>query len=375
MEIERVINQELSMTPSFLHGKKAINHIFEVAAGLDSMVVGEREISGQLKRAHLEALKSHSTNSDLSRVIDAALRSSRKVAHTTGLAGTGRSIVSLALDHVSDIWGDHPQTASALIIGTGAYAGATVAQLRGRQIENIHVYSQSGRAQAFARAHELKAVETPDLAEAVALADLVISCRGLGNPIITESIVKEAVERRRNELVILDLALQTDVQSGVGNVAGVRLINLEYIQERAPEAAGSHIRRAREIIQHGVDDVVTQIESRRIDPVVVAFRDHINELCSGEVKRLPEKETFTKEEVARALGHFASRIAHTPTILARQAAETGNDWEYVRALHSALGIDLSDAAREANIQPSAVGSGGRCPLSALLKKEDFRHEL
>ncbi|MBM7825181.1 glutamyl-tRNA reductase [Arcanobacterium pluranimalium] len=368
-DIEAAIAHELNAQPSFLHGKAAIEHIFGVAAGLDSMVIGEREISGQLRRAHRQAVKTHTTNADLSRVIDCALRTSRRVAHSTGLSGTGRSIVSLALDCVSTTWEDAPHKAQVLLIGTGAYAGATVAQLRGRQIEQISVYSQSGRARAFAQAHELTPVDDDAFVAALANSDIVVACRGLGNPIITADLVNQVLPLRTTELVILDLALQTDVQSEVGKLRGVRLITLENIQALAPEAAQTHVQRARELIQRGVEEVIAQIDSRRIDPVVVAFREHITDLCTGEVERLPEKETFTKEEVARALGHFASRIAHTPTVLARQAAEMGNDWEYVRALHSVLGIDVSQAAREANIRPAEIASGGKCPLSAFLNRD------
>ncbi|MFC5370351.1 glutamyl-tRNA reductase [Arcanobacterium bovis] len=368
-EAECAIARELNALPSFLHGKAAITHIFSVAAGLDSMVIGEREISGQLRRAHRQAINMHTTNSDLSRVVDSALRISRKVAHSTGLAGTGRSIVSLALDCVAERWQDAPNEARVLLIGTGAYAGATVSQLRGRQIEQISVYSHSGRAQSFAQAHELVAVDEADFVSALAQADIVVACRGLGNPIITAELLAQVMPMRDTELIILDLALQTDVQSDVGTMAGVRLVILEDIQRVAPDAAQSHVHRAQKLIKQGVDDVIAQMDSRRIDPVVVAFREHITDLCTGEVDRLPAKETFTKEEVARALGHFASRIAHTPSVLARQAAETGNDWEYVRALHSVLGIDVSQAAREANIRPAQLSSGGKCPLSAFLNRD------
>lgn len=156
-------------------GSDVTEHLFAVASGLDSMVVGEREIAGQVKRALQLAREQETTSKTLELLFQTASRTSKRVGHETALGSAGRSVVSLGLDLAH---GDLPPWGSlrAVLIGTGSYAGATVAALRARGCHDIRVYSQSGRAEVFAGSHDVEAVS--DLVEALADADLVVSCSG-----------------------------------------------------------------------------------------------------------------------------------------------------------------------------------------------------
>ncbi|MDO4665692.1 MAG: glutamyl-tRNA reductase [Actinomycetaceae bacterium] len=337
---------------------EALAHLFEVAAGLDSMVVGEREISGQLRRALVRSRKDKTLSQDLSRAVESALRTSRKVAKVTGLSGTGRSVVGVALD----MYGQVP--AQSLIVGTGAYAGATVAQLRARGAADIDVYSASGRAERFARGHFLTAVT--DLVEAISRADLVVSCRGLGAPILTREVVARARTASSGPLTILDMALTGDVAGDVRDLPGVRVIGLKDVQKQVPATTNVHIERAHKIVAEGLAETVAETKGRQVDPIVRAVREHVRGLYHEEVERLPDREVFTKEEVERAIRHLATRIAHIPTVRARVASAKGETYEYVRALHTVLGVDLKEAAKEADVQPSKRGDV--CPL-VLLREE------
>ncbi|MDK8098618.1 MAG: glutamyl-tRNA reductase [Winkia neuii] len=346
-----------------LVGKGALTHLFEVASGLDSMVVGEREISGQLRRAHVVATREHTTSTDLSRAVEAALHTSRNVARLTGLAGTGRSVVAVALSLVAPIWQEDPASVNALIIGTGSYAGASVAQLRGRQIENIACYSSSGRAERFAKGHDVTPIAADGLVDALAKADLVISCRGLGAPILNAQLVSAAQKQRQASQTILDMALTGDVAEDVRQVSGVRVLSLRDVQEQIPEAAVGHIEKAHALVQKAVETAFAEIESRRMDPVVVALREHIWHILDEEIARLPHRNQMSREDAAAALHHFASRLAHVPSVNARLAATRGSDYEYVRALHAVMGIDLAEAAVEADVKPKKMAN--YCPLAEL----------
>ncbi|MCF4120639.1 glutamyl-tRNA reductase [Antribacter sp. KLBMP9083] len=156
-------------------GSDVTAHLFAVASGLDSMVVGEREIAGQVKRALAQAREQETTSKTLELLFQTASRTSKRVGHETALGSAGRSVVALGLDLAH---GDLPPWGSlrAVLIGTGSYAGATVAALRARGCHDIRVYSQSGRAGVFAESHDVEAVS--DLVEALADADLVVSCSG-----------------------------------------------------------------------------------------------------------------------------------------------------------------------------------------------------
>ena len=343
--------------------KGALTHMFEVASGLDSMVVGEREISGQLRRAHVVATRERTTSTDLARAVEASLHASRNVARLTGLAGTGRSVVAVALTMVQDVWQVDPGAVRALLIGTGSYAGATVAQLRGRQIEDIACYSSSGRAERFAQGHDVTPIAADQLVDALAKADLVISCRGLGAPVLNAQLVGQAMAKRQRAQTILDMALTGDVAQDTREVPNVRVVSLQDVQEQIPSAATTHLQKAHALVAQAVNDTFTEIEARRMDPVVVALREHIWHILDEEIARLPHREQMTREDAASALHHFASRLAHVPSVNARLAAARGSDYEYVRALHAVMGIDLAEAAVEADVKPRKMAS--YCPLADL----------
>ncbi|MBE1877996.1 glutamyl-tRNA reductase [Myceligenerans pegani] len=156
-------------------GPEVTEHLFAVAAGLDSMVVGEREIAGQVKRSLAVAREQETTSKTLELLFQTASRTSKRVGTDTELGAAGRSVVSLALD-LAESEVSRWDTSRAVLIGTGSYAGASVAALRARGCTDIGVYSQSGRAALFAESHGVDAVD--DLIAALADADVVVSCSG-----------------------------------------------------------------------------------------------------------------------------------------------------------------------------------------------------
>lgn len=357
----------------------AVTHIFRIAAGLDSMVVGEREISGQLRRALRVAHRDHTASANITRVCQDALSTSRKIAQLTGLASQGRSVVNVGLDLVEK--GRHlSESTRALIIGTGNYAGATVAALRARGVYQISVYSQSGRAAAFARGHDLHPVD--DLGVAMHDADVVISTSGRGQPIVTADNVSQARQHRNDDMIIVDLALQRDVADGVYQMPGVVVINLDDIQQAVPAAHHRQLERANQIVDEGVEQAIDVIRSRRMDPVVVALRQSINTVLTDELKRLPAGQTIDRGEAEHALRRLAARLAHTPSIRAREAAQSGHAREFVDAVHQVMGVDIDDddvqqvlltpapSARERRTilrqvpRPDQVETG-QCPVTGL----------
>lgn len=319
------------------HSSQVLWHLFGVGAGLDSMVVGEREIAGQLRRALKAARREGTATYLLTECIEQALRTSRRVAHLTGLAQTGRSVVSVGLDLLRRDWA----SSRVLLIGTGAYAGAVVSALTSRGCTDITVHSRSGRAAQFAASHGVRALEGP-LGPALEDVDAVVTCRGVGTAVLTVDLVGPALAARQGRaLDVVDLALARDVEAEVAVLDGVRLVDLAVIQRHVPDAAAHEVGRAERLVAEGVTDLIVRLKGRQIDPAVVALRDNVTLMVDDEIARLPQGRPVTSEEAAHALRRLAARLIHEPSVRARKAAEEGRGEAYLAALSELYGIEAT----------------------------------
>jgi len=331
------------------------------------MVVGEREIAGQVRRA-LDASHAESTTSPrLERLFQSASRASKRVAHTTHLGADGRSVVSVGLDLAEASIPPWRQT-SAVIVGTGAYAGATVAALRARGCADIAVYSASGRAEQFAAARGVDAVT--DLVTALGEADLVVSCSGAGrgNRLARPSVgpgetaapgsglrtddpsdlryiletaavvaarddaaVRAGDDGTARPLVVLDLALHHDVDPGVGDIDQVLLMDLGTIRSHAPSTSSLPVRAAREIVAAAVTEFTVGETLRAADSVVVGLRDRITAEVEAELARSAGSFTTDADRAAheKSLRRFAATLLHRGITRIRDAARAGEPLEEV----------------------------------------------
>lgn len=322
-----VLNEPFDTAPAWdlYLGEAALGHLFRVAAGLDSMVVGEREIAGQLKRALLAAQDKHQLSLPLNIAVEEALKTSRKIANKTSLEGAGRSVVSTGLDLVGiENW---PAT-RALIVGTGSYAGAVVAALKHRGVEDITVHSSSGRAASFASGHDIAYVT--HIADGLATADLVVTCRGTGANVITASDVARPT-------TFLDLSLKRDVAPDVAAIDGVRLVDLAAIQGHVGGHLAEDTRAAQQLVNKGIAAALTKLRARIVDPAVVGLRQSVMDLVADEVARLPQRQ-LSHEDAALALRRLATRLLHVPSARAKQAAEDGRTDAYLTAMAELYGI-------------------------------------
>ncbi len=350
----------------------ALQHLFDVGAGLDSMVVGEREIAGQLRRALREAREDGTASGLLTETIEQALRTSRRVSHLTQLATAGRSVVAVGLDLLRRDW----PTTSVLLLGTGAYAGAVVANLHERGVRDLTAFSSSGRAASFVASHPGTREAVGQLADAVRDVDVVISCRGLGRPLITARALAEVMDRRGGApLVLVDLAVSRDVEPEVAALPGVVLLDLPTIQLHVPDASQRDLDQARTLVDEGVRDLVARLKGREMTPAVVALRDTVNEMVADEIDRLPHGRPISAEEAAHALRRLAARLVHVPSVRARKAAEEGRTGEYLTALSELWGIEPQVQPMLRNLEldfsptPQAVAPDTldcmTCPITGL----------
>lgn len=345
-----------------MDGDDAVWRVFRVAAGLESMVTGEREIAGQLKRALATARREQTASYLIGHVVEEALRTSRKVATETGLAAQGRTVVAVGLDlacgHV-DLSG-----ARALVMGTGSYAGASVAQLASRGVGQILVHSASGRADGFARRHRVDAVADDRLDEALADVDLVVTCRGTGSPALTSATAHRALAARGGRhLTVLDLAVAGDVEEPVP--AGLEVIDLETIRDAVPASAASQRRAAEELVAAGVHDLAVDLERRRMAPAVVAMRDVIADLVQAELDRLPATGSVPVDDVATSLRRLAASMAHIPSARARIASEQGLGDRWLNSLSDVLGIDVDLPDPVIDLSGLTDPDSATCPVTGV----------
>ena len=323
-------------------GVEVAEHLFAVASGLDSMVVGEREIAGQVRRALSAARRDGTTTSDLEALFQAASRTSRTVGSSTGLGGAGRSVVSVALDLVQDDLPAWPDV-RCVLIGTGSYAGASFAALRARGCSDIRVFSPSGRAHAFATARGARAITGSDLHAELTDVDLVVACSGAPGAVLEVEALAAARVGVDRPLAVVDLALRHDVDPGVRELPGVRLVSLTTVSEHAPDEHSAPVAAAHEIVARTAADFQADRRMRLRNPGIIAERTRVLTGLETAIEALGS----TDERAVRALRRRTRLALHGPTVRARDAARAGDEAGFAAALAELAAIpvpDVTDAA-------------------------------
>jgi glutamyl-tRNA reductase len=314
-----------------LHGDDVASHLFAVSAGLESVILGEDEISGQVRRALEQARDAGTTSSGLERLFQQAAHTSRGVKNRTALGGAGRSLVRLALELTSSRITDWAAT-RVLIVGTGQYAGTTVAALRDRGAIDLTVFSASGRAPRFSLRHGIAA--TDDLALAIHAADVIITCTTTDKPVITTDVVAEG--RRR---IVIDLGLPRNVDPGVATVRGVELLDLETVSLHAPLEELNATSDARALVSEAVSEFAALTAEQQLTPAIVALRSHVFGLLDAEIDRARARGDDDGRAEA-ALRHLAGVLLHTPSVRARELARAGEASSFTDAVVALFGLEL-----------------------------------
>ncbi|MDR7190976.1 glutamyl-tRNA reductase [Microbacterium sp. BE35] len=306
-------------------GADAAAHLFAVTSGLESMSVGEDEISGQVRRALDAARADGLTSSELERLFQKATHTSRGVRNRTQLRGAHRSLVRLALELASSRVAEWA-AAKIVLVGTGKYAVRTVEALRARGAGDIHVFSPSGRAESFAAQHGL--IPVSDFVAAVAEADVVITCTA-------DAVVHADAFTPGRRVLVIDLGLPRNVDPAVGAVEAVELLDLETIRLHAPLAEFSAHADARAI----VGDAATEFHAdREAGPAITALRGDVLNIVDDEIARA--RSRGAGDEVEAALRHLAGVLLHRPSVRIRELAVEGRIDEARAALELLHGLSI-----------------------------------
>jgi glutamyl-tRNA reductase len=316
-------------------GSDAVRHLFRVTAGLESMIVGEVEISGQVKRALSESQHFGQTSRTTEVLFQRASEVSKKVASETGLGTAGRSLITGGLDIVKT-HGFNLHMSKVLVIGTGAYARVVISALERENVGEIFTYSNSGRAEIFSKSHGTTPVTAEGLLRALEVCEMIVGCSGThGITISTEQIRKI----NKAKLPIIDLSLARDVEKSAQSLPNVIVIDLEEIHRMAPAEHHETIEQAEELVDALVAKFEQDLEARRNDPLVRLLREHVETIVEEEVARVRRKsgEEYAAQ-VARSLHSVTKTIFHKPTIAARQSVIEAESDEYQQAIQVLFGL-------------------------------------
>ena len=329
----------------------AVEHIFSVASGLDSMVVGETQILGQIRNFYAAAREAGTVGRTLHELIQTTLRVGKRVHTETGLDHLGASVVSEALGEVPDLAGKH-----AVIVGAGSMGALSASQLRKGGVGRITVVNRTPanaeRLAANVAEHGVTATAAgmDELAASLAAADIVVACTGAQDVVVTPEHLNG---RGGAPLVVCDLGLPRDVHPDVDTLPGVRLVDLETVRKRMDSlgSAGSakQFAKANGIVLDEVREYLAAQRSAAVTPTVTALRKRAAEVVDAEMlrlnNRLPDLDAEIREEVNRTVRRVVDKLLHAPTVRVKQlAAEEARGTDYANALRELFGLDPASPA-------------------------------
>jgi glutamyl-tRNA reductase len=273
--------------------ESAVRHLFRVAAGLDSIVVGEPQILGQVKDAFQAAAQRHRTGPMLSKLFHWSFLVGKRVRSETGLAEGAVSVSFAAVALARKIFGQL-NGRRVLVVGAGEISTLTAQHLRTNGVGEILVTSRTpSHADALAASVDGRAVPWGDLAQAVSIADILVTATGSQRPIITRAQVEAVTGRhRRDPLFIIDIAVPRDVEASVGDIEQVFLYNVDDLQTIVQEnlsRRGSEVERAEAIVSEELAKFAAWHRSRGAVPTIVALRERFDRIRRSELSRLDGK--------------------------------------------------------------------------------------
>lgn len=350
------------------HGDQAVRQLFRVAAGLDSLVVGEPQILGQVKQAYTVATEQHCTGALLNRLFHHAFTVGKRVRAETGLADGAVSVSYAALGLARKICGEI-KGLTALVLGAGDMAALTARHLQAQQPRALLISSRT-IAHATELANEVggRVIPWEETDGALAAADIVVSATGATKPIVTRDRVRRAMKTRPTRpLFIIDIAVPRDVEAEAGEIEQVLVYNIDDLQSIVSEnlsKRAAEVARAETIVRDEVEAFMTWARSRTVIPTVVALRRRFEAIRQTELQRLqPKLAALTPEAKARVdevTRLIVEKLLLTPTEQLKGVADRETVEAYADALTRlfALGPDGQDDDDDDGGN-SGAGPGGR----------------
>ena len=372
--------QELTSCLYVHYEDRAVQHLLAVSSGLESMVVGEDQILGQVRSALKLAGEQGTLGRSLRDLGRLALRTGKRARAETGIDRLGLNLVSVGIDlavpgpgDVSKNEGSRLSGLHVLVVGAGAMSGLAVATAAragaGRLTVANRTRAKAERLAAGVAGDVAGAVaDLADLPAAIAAADLVISCTGAASLVITEAIVREVLAGRRpgHELVLLDLAMPRDVDPAVGDLPGVRVVGMDELRGTHGGVGADEIAAVRAIVEEEFAAYGSAVRAARVTPTVVALRAKAATLVDAELTRLAGRLSDegvsgrALEEMAQTVRRVVDKLLHAPTVRVKELASSPDGEEYAAALRVLFDLDprTVDAVTRAEVESSNLDVEG-----------------
>jgi glutamyl-tRNA reductase len=321
---------------------RAVEHLFSMVCGLDSMVVGEGQILGQVRQALKLAQKQGTIGATLNELVQQALRVGKRAHAEAGIDQAGPSLVTAGLALAGELAGRR-----ALVIGAGSMSSLAATTLARSGVTDIVVANRTfERGVRLAGSVGGRAVEFSAVPRELAAADIVITCTGAGYRVITPDMLTRGA-------FLLDLALPHDIDPAVREVPGVTLVDLETIKESGLGALGGDIvETVRRLVAAELTAFLDAERASRVTPTVVALRSKAAGVVETELGRLmmrmPGLDGKARDEVTQTVQRVVDKLLHEPTVRVKQLATSPGGDHYAEALRELFDLDpkIPEAVRE-----------------------------
>ncbi len=341
-----------------LRAGEAARHLFQVTAGLDSMIVGEAEIQGQVKRAYELALVEGGTGPILNRLFRGALAAGGRVREETSIGEKGVSIPSVAVELARRTLGDLSER-RVLVVGAGETAELVARALVARGVATVFVANRHyDRAIGLAQNFGGEAVRFEELPEQLGAADIVVSATNSPHHIVERDELEQVMSAREGRpLLLVDIAVPRDIEPACREIAGVSLHDIDDVQqivERNASGREAEAQRAEPILAAEQDRFERWLASLEVVPTIASLRERGDEVVrrvlaenEGRWESLGEVDRERLETMAKAI---VSRLLHEPTLRMKRSAGSDEAYAYVSALRELFGLD-------AETEPEGEGKG------------------
>ncbi len=321
----------------------AVSHLFHVASGLDSMVVGESQILGQAREALRVGQESATVGPALNSLFQQALRVGKRAHAETDIDRAGPSLVAAALDEAAAHLG-RSEGLRALVLGAGSMASLAVSTLARTEPASIVVANRTPRnAERLAHQYAGRAVALADVHVELGQVDVVVSCTG-ATGVVLDAAALRAARTGADPMVVIDLALPRDVDPEVGEEPGVKLVNLAVLAADLGGAGESpEIAEVRSIVAEELTAFLGARRSASVTPTVVALRTMATGVVDAELQRLagrlPDLDDAARTEIEHAVRRVADKLLHQPTVRVKELANETGAVSYATALAELFALD------------------------------------
>jgi len=322
----------------------AVSHLFQVAAGLDSMAVGEGQILGQTREALRRGQELGTVGPALNLLFQQALRVGKRTRAETDIDQVAPTLVSAALDETAKVIGP-VEGRSVVVVGAGAMAGLATATASRLGAGRLSIVNRSvDRAVRLAVQYSGEAVSLTDLGAELARADIVISCTGSSGTIIDRAQLVAARAGNDRPLGLVDLALPHDIAPDVVDLPGVHLVGLAELAELLHGGVtGREVQEVRRILGEEVTAFLAARRQASVTPTVVALRSMATNVVDAEMTRLegrlPGLDQATLDEIRQTVRRVADKLLHEPTVRVKELANEQGAVSYAAALAELFALD------------------------------------